>query len=1432
MPLNKDIHKVMVIGSGPIIIGQAAEFDYAGSQACKALKEQGLEVVLVNSNPATLMTDHSMADQIYIEPLIPETIERIIEKEKPDSLLSTLGGQTGLTLSMTLAKSGFLKKHNVRLLGAKPETIDKAEDRQMFKDTMLSIGEPCIPSKVVTTYEDALSFVKNEIGYPAIIRPAFTLGGTGGGIVHNDEEMNEIAHNGLHRSPIHQILVEKCISGWKEIEFEVMRDGEGNVLTVCSMENFDPVGVHTGDSIVIAPAVTLSDKEYQMLRTAALNIISSLEMEGGCNCQFALKPDSFEYAVIEVNPRVSRSSALASKATGYPIAKVATLIAIGYTLDEIPNAVTKKTAAFFEPVLDYVVVKMPKFPFDKFVYAKRDLGTQMKATGEVMAIGQTFEQAIMKAVRGAEIGAQSLSIPSFEKMDNSEIEKRVGECTDQRIFAIFQAIKRGVLSILQINRITKIDLWFLAKLENLALMEKELSKLKVDGKGSSTSNVKELPFETYKAAKNLGYPDKVIETLSGVKIVGSSGVLSCEKEAARLIKQGKTAHLPASFKMVDTCAGEFNAETPYFYGTYDNQNEAKLFLSERKAKVVKNQAKGKKPSKGTIIVLGSGPIRIGQGIEFDYASVQCVWALKRLGYDVVTINNNPETVSTDFDTSDRLYFEPLTPEDVMSVVNTEKPIGVVVAFGGQTAIKLTKFLDAQGIRILGTSADSIDLAEDRERFEALCEKLKINRPKGLTIFTEEEALSATKKLGYPVLLRPSYVLGGQNMIIAFNDDDVREYMKIILSQGIENPVLIDQYMMGTELEVDAICDGKDILIPGIMEHIERTGIHSGDSIAVYPSWNLNDILREKIVNQSRELALALGTKGLVNIQYLIYNNDLYIIEVNPRSSRTVPYISKVTNVPMVDLAVRAMLGEKVKNMGFGTGLYRLPPYFAVKVPVFSFEKLMDVDTHLGPEMKSTGEVLGIASTMEEAIFKGLIGAGYNMKRSGGVLFSVRKTDRYELPDLAKKFYDMGFKLYATEGNAETIRDFGMEVEVVNKIHENPDDNLLSLLDSGKVDYVISTSAKGRDPRADSVRMRRHAVERDIPCLTAIDTAHAIANCLKSKYTAENVELVDINQLRETKEKITFCKMDSTGNDFIVINAIEQSVKNPAGLAVSLCDRRGGGIGADSLVLIEESKKADAKMRFFNLDGTEGQMAGNAIRCVGKYLYDNNINGLQEKHGKKTDATETITIETESGIKSLILYKQNGKVTSVTVDMGKPCFESEKIPTSLKPVLIQKSAKSEKTTEFQDLKQPLLPKKAIVGVPLLAGGKEYKVTCVNVGNPHCVVFSKFVDKEPISKIGPLFENHEVFPEKTNTEFVRVVGPNELKLRTWERGNGETLACGTGACAAAVASVLNGFSPINQDITVKVRGGNLIVRYTGETVLLTGNSTMCYTGEVEI
>lgn len=1387
MPLNPKIHKVMVIGSGPIIIGQAAEFDYAGNQACKALKEKGLEVVLVNSNPATLMTDHAMADEIYIEPLTLETVMRIIEKEKPDSLLSTLGGQTGLTLSMELAKSGFLAKHNVQLLGANPETIDKAEDRQGFKDCLASINQPCIPSEVHTDLQAAIKYAEEVLEYPVIIRPAFTLGGTGGGIAYNHDQMVEIASNGLHRSPIHQILVEKCITGWKEIEFEVMRDAAGNCIPICPMENIDPVGVHTGDSIVMAPTASLNQAEYDMLKNAALDIVNALGVEGGCNVQFALKPNSMDYAVIEVNPRVSRSSALASKASGYPIARVATLIAIGYTIPEITKS--NPDGTIFQPSVKYTVVKFPRFAFDKFVYAKRDLGTQMKATGEVMAIGHNFEEAMMKSMRGAEIGVNSMRLKAFTTESDEDIKRRVGECTDQRIFAVYEAMYRGILTHEEIYAITKIDWWFLDKFQNIVNNEHFLEDVK-NGKA-------ELTLEKYKELKEAGFPDKLIQDVSGVTITGALGNLKEAEEAAKLVKEGKLAHIPSSFKLVSTCTGRFESDSPYFYSAYNCENESADYL-----KNLKNRS-----SKGTIVVLGSGPIRIGQGIEFDYASVQCVWNLKKLGYEVAIINNNPETVSTDFDTADRLYFEPLTPEDVMGVINTEKPIGVVVAFGGQTAIKLTKFLDSQGIQILGTSANSIDLAEDRERFEELCEKLNINRPKGLTIFTCEEALEATKKLGYPVLLRPSYVLGGQNMIVAFNDDDVKEYMKIILAQGIENPVLIDQYMMGIELEVDGICDGEDVLIPGIMEHIERTGIHSGDSIAVYPSWNLNDVLREKIIKQSQDLALKLGTKGLVNIQYLIYNNDLYIIEVNPRSSRTVPYISKVTGVPMVELATRAMLGEKIKDMGYGTGLYRIPPYFAVKVPVFSFEKLMDVDTHLGPEMKSTGEVLGLAATREEAIFKGLLAAGYTMKRNGGVLFSVRKTDKYELPELAKKFYDMGFKLYATEGNAKTISDFGMEVEVVNKIHENSEDNLLTLLDTGKIDYVISTSAKGRDPRADSVKMRRHAVERDIPCLTSLDTANAIADCLASNYDVNNVELVDINDLRTSREKLHFYKMECTGNDFILVDTSEQPVSNPAGLAVRLCNRR-TGIGADSLIIVEKSDKADAAMRFYNQDGTEVNMSGNGLRAVAKYLFDNNVNGIADNHNP-TEPTAEITVETQNGVKNLTIYKLNGKVSAVSVDMGKPEFAPEKLPTTL---------------EAKDGK--------IVNVPLTVNGMNYDVTCLSVGNPHCVVFCGFVDKVNVEIIGPMFENDSVFPKRINTEFVRVVGRNELKMRTWERGNGETPACGTGACAAAIAAVLNGYCPMNEDITVNVRGGKLSVKYTEDTVYLTGGAELLYKGEIEI
>ncbi|MCI5599228.1 MAG: carbamoyl-phosphate synthase large subunit [Ruminococcus sp.] len=1351
MPIKPNLKRVMVIGSGPIVIGQAAEFDYAGTQACRALKEEGLEVILVNSNPATIMTDNAMADKVYIEPLTLPVVKRIIEKEKPDGLISTLGGQTGLTLSMQLAKEGFLEKNGVQLLGANPETIDKAEDRQMFKDTMEAIGQPVIPSLVVNDVESAVDFA-NEIGYPVIIRPAFTLGGTGGGIVDNEEELREITSNGLELSPITQVLVEKCIAGWKEIEFEVIRDSDGNVITVCSMENFDPVGVHTGDSIVIAPAVTLADKEYQMLRSASLNIIQALGVEGGCNCQFALNPESFEYAVIEVNPRVSRSSALASKATGYPIAKVAAKIAIGYTLGEIKNAVTGSTYACFEPALDYVVVKFPKWPFDKFVYAKRTLGTQMKATGEVMAIAPTFEHAIMKAVRGAEISHDTLDDKKFAKMSDENVVDRLSVCDDQRIFCVFEALKRGV-SVDKIHEITLIDEWFLNKLLILVDMEKTLKEGNLDE-------------ATYFKAKKLGFLDRTIEAFTGEE---------CKYSATPV------------YKMVDTCAAEFDAETPYFYSTFDEENEAEEFIKEKGS------------DKETVMVFGSGPIRIGQGIEFDYSSVHCVWSLKKAGYDVVIVNNNPETVSTDFDTADRLYFEPLTNEDVMGIIKTEKPIGAVVAFGGQTAIKLTKYLSDHGIRILGTSADAIDMAEDRERFDELLEEHHISRPKGFTVMNCEEALETAEKIGYPVLLRPSYVLGGQNMIIAFNEADVKEYMAIILAQNIENPVLIDKYMMGTELEVDAICDGDDILIPGIMEHVERAGVHSGDSIAVYPAWNISDEMTETIVNASRNLALSLQTKGLVNIQYLIYNGELNVIEVNPRSSRTIPYISKVTGVPMVDLATRAMFGEKLKDMGYGTGLYKKSPYVAVKVPVFSFEKLINVDNHLGPEMKSTGEVLGIASTLEEALYKGLIGAGYKMKRGGGVFITVRNSDKCEIGDVAKKYADLGFKIYATEGTANYLHEYGINAITVKKIHEDNRDNTLTLIESGKIQYVISTSAKGRQPERDSVKIRRKTVERNIPCLTSIDTANALADCLKSKYSQISTELVDINDMRDEKMKLNFTKMHGTGNDYIYFSTFDQRIDNPEALSVRLSDRH-FGIGGDGIILVCPSDKADAKMRIFNLDGSEGKMCGNGIRCVGKFLYDHGMVDIKKK--------DKLDIETLSGIKHLKAYTLDGEVKSLRVDMGKAILDPKEIPAKM-------------------------DKDKIVNEPYTIDGEEYNITCVSMGNPHCVVFIKGdIDNLELDEIGPKFENDKLFPERVNTEFVKVLDDHTIKMRVWERGSGETWACGTGACAAAVAACENGFCNKGDDITVKLKGGDLVINYTDETVYMTGEAEKVFEGTVEV
>ena len=1066
MPRNKDIKKVLVIGSGPIVIGQAAEFDYAGTQACRSLKEEGVEVCLVNSNPATIMTDKQIADQVYIEPLTLPVLEKIILKEKPDSILPTLGGQAGLNLGMELAESGFLEEHGVKLIGTTAETIFKAEDRQAFKDTMEKIGEPCAASQVVNTVEDGIKFT-NTIGYPVVLRPAFTLGGSGGGIAHNEQELVDILSNGLRLSRVGEVLVERCIAGWKEVEYEVMRDANGNCITVCNMENIDPVGVHTGDSIVVAPSQTLGDKEYQMLRSSALNIINELKITGGCNVQYALNPDSFEYCVIEVNPRVSRSSALASKATGYPIAKVTAKIALGYTLDEIKNAITQKTYASFEPMLDYCVVKIPRLPFDKFLTAKRTLSTQMKATGEVMSICDNFEGALMKAIRSLEQHVDSLMSYDFTGLSDEELEAQLHVVDDRRIWVIAEALRRGV-SYDHIYEITKIDRWFIDKLAILVEMEQRLKS-------------EELTVDLLKEAKRIEFPDNVIAELTG----------KTEEE----IKQMRYANgIVAAYKMVDTCAAEFAAETPYYYSVYGSENEAAETTPQKK-----------------VLVLGSGPIRIGQGIEFDFCSVHCTWAFAKEGWETVIINNNPETVSTDFDIADKLYFEPLTAEDVESIVNIEKPDGAVVQFGGQTAIKLTEALMKMGVPILGTKAEDVDAAEDRELFDEILEKTHIPRAAGGTVFTAEEAKEVANRLGYPVLVRPSYVLGGQGMKIAFNDEEIEEFIGIINRIAQDHPILVDKYLQGKEIEVDAVCDGTDILIPGIMEHVERAGVHSGDSISIYPAQNLSEKVTETIVRYTGLLAKELHAVGLINIQYVVYNHEVYVIEVNPRSSRTVPYISKVTGIPMVDLATKIMLGETLKSLGYHSGLYPSGKYVAVKVPVFSFEKLQDVDTMLGPEMKSTGECLGIATTFEDALLKGLIAAGYDLKKEGGVLISVRDTDKQEIIQIADKFARMGFELYGTSGTANVLNHNMIATNLVRKISEG-EPNTISLLESGKIHYMISTSEKGRLPARDSVKMRRKSVERSICCLTAIDTASALANVLESGRSIDDVDLIDITKI--------------------------------------------------------------------------------------------------------------------------------------------------------------------------------------------------------------------------------------------------------------------------------------------------------------------------------
>lgn len=1051
MPKNNDIKKVLVIGSGPIVIGQAAEFDYAGTQGCLALREEGVEVVLINSNPATIMTDKDIADEVYIEPLTAEFVKKVIKKERPDSLLPTLGGQAGLNLAMELFEEGFLEKENVRLIGTTPLTIKKAEDRDTFKQTMEKIGEPIAASKVVENVKDGVEYAKT-LGYPVVLRPAYTLGGSGGGIVYNEEELIETLENGIRLSRVGQVLVERCIAGWKEIEYEVMRDGIGNVITVCNMENIDPVGVHTGDSIVVAPSQTLGDKEYQMLRSSALNIITELNITGGCNVQYALNPDSFEYCVIEVNPRVSRSSALASKATGYPIAKVAAKIALGYTLDEIKNAVTKKTYAAFEPMLDYVVVKMPRLPFDKFISAKRELGTQMKATGEVMSICNNFEGGIMKAIRSLEQHVNSLLDYDYGKLDTESLKRELKRVDDRRIWVIAEAIRKGI-SFEEIHKITKIDIWFISKIANIVKTEKRLSSEILDE-------------ALLKEAKRLEFPDSLIARLSN----------KSEEEIKTLRHR---LDIRAVYKMVDTCAGEFKAQTPYFYSCYGGSNEAKRSYRKK------------------VLVLGSGPIRIGQGIEFDFCSVHSTWEFKRLGYETVIINNNPETVSTDFDIADKLYFEPLTPEDVESIVDIEKPDGAVVQFGGQTAIKLTQSLMKMGVPILGTDAKDVDAAEDRELFDEILEECEIPRPRGETVYKAKEAKEAANRLGYPVLVRPSYVLGGQGMQIATNDNDIDGFMEIINRIAQEHPILVDKYILGKEIEVDAVCDGKDILIPGIMEHIERAGVHSGDSISVYPVQSLSDTVKSKVVEYTKRLAKALHIKGMINIQFIADGEDVYVIEVNPRSSRTVPYISKVTGVPIISLATRAICGESIKDMGFGTGILKEPDLVAVKMPVFSFEKIKGADISLGPEMKSTGECLGIGKNFNEALYKAFVGAGVRLPKHKKMIITVRDSEKSKVIDIAKRFRALGYTIYSTKGTAKVLNDKGINAIVIKKLEEEGP-NILDLILSHEIDIVIDVPMRGIAGSKDGFIIRRNAIETGVNVLTSTDTAKALVSSLENK----------------------------------------------------------------------------------------------------------------------------------------------------------------------------------------------------------------------------------------------------------------------------------------------------------------------------------------------
>ncbi len=1073
MPKNSNIKKVVVIGSGPIVIGQAAEFDYAGTQACRSLEEEGIEVVLINSNPATIMTDKDIADKVYIEPLTVDVVKHVIKKERPDSVLPTLGGQAALNIAMELEESGFLKAHNVRLLGTSANSIKKAEDRLEFKKTMEKIHQPVAPSQVVTSIKDGLDFVQ-VIGYPVVLRPAYTLGGSGGGIAKNEEEFVEILENGLRLSRVGQVLVERSIAGWKEVEYEVMRDANDTCITVCNMENLDPVGVHTGDSIVVAPSQTLTDRDHQMLRTAALSIISELDIRGGCNVQFALNPNSFEYCVIEVNPRVSRSSALASKATGYPIAKVSAKIALGYNLDEIPNAITKKTFASFEPTLDYCVVKIPRLPFDKFITASHKLTTQMKATGEVMSICTNFEGALMKALRSLEQHVDSLQYAGIPELSDDEIRKELHNVDDRRIFVVAEALRRNV-SMEEIHDDTQIDMWFLNKINNIVVMEKAIAEAPVMTK------------ELMQDAKRMEFPDTVIARLRGQK----------EEEVRNLrYEMGITAH----YKIVDTCAAEFDAETPYFYSTYESAESEDASSTDKKK----------------VMVLGSGPIRIGQGIEFDYCSVHSTWMFKKKGYETIIVNNNPETVSTDFDIADKLYFEPLTAEDVQSIVNLEKPDGAVVQFGGQTAIKLTEDLIRMGVPILGTSGENVDAAEDREIFDEILQTNNIPRAAGKTVFTREEAVTVANEIGYPVLIRPSYVLGGQGMRIAVSDKDIIEFMDIINQHVQKHPVLIDKYLMGKEIEVDAVCDGENIVIPGIMEHIERAGIHSGDSISVYPAQDLSDRIKRVIVDYTRKLAMSLHVIGLINIQYILYRDEIYVIEANPRSSRTVPYISKVTGIPIVDLATRAILGEKLTDMGYEPGLQPEASHFAIKMPVFSFEKIRGADISLGPEMKSTGECLGISEDYNEALYKAFLGAGVNVSKYHKMIMTVRDSDKLEAVEVAKRFVELGYQIFTTDGTCRAFAEHGVKTTSIHKIEE-PSPNLLDLVLGHEIDLIIDIPMPGVQHSKDGFLIRRHAIETGVTVLTSLDTANALLNSLESS-EPNDLSLVDIADIPDLVEQ--------------------------------------------------------------------------------------------------------------------------------------------------------------------------------------------------------------------------------------------------------------------------------------------------------------------------